>query len=110
MLHATGAAAVIIAAAAVFAGVVRGFDGGLDLVLGALVVLVPCFLGGTEPDSPSVSRRRGFDGARALHRCGGWFCPVVCAEAEQLAGNGLAGQYFGIVDPAYRVGVAATTE
>ncbi|MDA8732895.1 hypothetical protein N9M28_06225 [Luminiphilus sp.] len=43
LLHATGAAAVIIAAAAVFAGVVRGFDGGLDLVLGALVVLVPAF-------------------------------------------------------------------
>lgn len=43
MLYATGAAAVIIAAAAVFAGVVRGFDGGLDLVLGALVVLVPAF-------------------------------------------------------------------
>ena len=41
--HATKVAAVIIAAAAVLAGVVRGFDGGLDLVLGALVVLVPAF-------------------------------------------------------------------
>ena len=43
LLHATGVAAVIIAAAAVFAGVMRGFDGGLDLVFGALVVLVPSF-------------------------------------------------------------------
>ena len=43
LLYATGVAAVIIAAAAVFAGVMRGFDGGLDLVFGALVVLVPSF-------------------------------------------------------------------
>ena len=43
MLYATGAAAVMIAAAAVLAGVLRGFDGGLDLVLGSLVVLVPSF-------------------------------------------------------------------
>ena len=43
LLYATGVAAVIIAAAAVLAGVVRGFDVGLDLVLGALVVLVPSF-------------------------------------------------------------------
>ena len=43
MLYATGAAAAMIAAAAVLAGVLRGFDGGLDLVLGSLVVLVPGF-------------------------------------------------------------------
>ena len=43
MLHATKVAAVIISAAAVFAGVMESFDGGLDLVLGAVVVLVPSF-------------------------------------------------------------------
>ena len=43
MLYATGAAAAVIAAVAVLAGVLRGFDGGLDLVLGAVVVLVPSF-------------------------------------------------------------------
>ncbi len=43
LLYATGAAAVIIASAAVLAGVLKGFDGGLDLVLGSLVVLVPSF-------------------------------------------------------------------
>lgn len=43
LLHATGVAAAIIAATAVFAGVMRGFDVGLDLALGALVVLVPSF-------------------------------------------------------------------
>ena len=43
MLYASGAASVVIAVAAVFAGVVRGFDGGLDLVLGAMVVLLPSF-------------------------------------------------------------------
>ena len=41
MLYATGAAAAVIAAVAVLAGVLRGFDGGLDLLLGSLVVLVP---------------------------------------------------------------------
>ena len=43
MLYATGAAAAVIAAVAVLAGVLRGFDGGLDLVLCAVVVLVPSF-------------------------------------------------------------------
>ena len=43
MLYATKVAAVIISAAAVFAGVMESFDGGLDLVLGAVVVLVPSF-------------------------------------------------------------------
>ena len=43
LLHATKVAAVIISAAAVFAGVMESFDGGLDLVLGAVVVLVPSF-------------------------------------------------------------------
>ena len=43
LLHATKVAAVIISAAAVFAGVMESFDGGLDLVLGAVGVLVPSF-------------------------------------------------------------------
>ena len=33
----------MIAATAVLAGVLRGFNGGLDLVLGSLVVLAPSF-------------------------------------------------------------------
>ncbi|MDA9219466.1 hypothetical protein N9O79_01960 [Luminiphilus sp.] len=43
LLYATGAAAAMIAATAVLAGVLRGFNGGLDLVLGSLVVLAPSF-------------------------------------------------------------------
>lgn len=58
MLYATGAAAVIIAAAAILAGVLRGFDGGLDLVLGSLVVLVPsCWV------ALSLTARRSAGGA-----------------------------------------------
>jgi hypothetical protein len=41
LLYATGAAVVIIAAVAVFAGVTKGFERGLDLLLGAMVVLIP---------------------------------------------------------------------
>jgi hypothetical protein len=58
LLYATGAAAVIITAVAAFAGVLRGFDGGLDLVLGALVVLVPsCWV------ALSLTIRRSASGA-----------------------------------------------
>ena len=41
LLYATGVAAAIIATVAMLAGVIAGFDGGLDLLLGALVVLIP---------------------------------------------------------------------
>ena len=43
LLRATGVAAIIIALLSVLAGAMRGFDGGLDLGLGALVVLAPSF-------------------------------------------------------------------
>ena len=58
MLYVTRAAAVIIAAAAILAGVLKGFDGGLDLVLGSLVVLVPsCWV------ALSLTARRSAGGA-----------------------------------------------
>ena len=88
----------------------RGFDGGLDLGLGALVVLAPSFWVALSLTARRPRGRRGLDGACPLRRSGGWFCPVVCAEAEQLTRHGFAGQYAGIADPAHRLGVAATAE
>ena len=41
LLHATGTAAVAIALVAALAGVMWGFSNALDLMLGALVVLIP---------------------------------------------------------------------